>query len=592
MGQVCGQLCGTGGRKGPLLPYEAEVDIAASAADQPNEIQAQGDKSMYCAIALNTGFGDIPGWSDGETCWYPYGGKSVPTKDFKIFEGQILSDAPQGPAAGTQTDGGGQHWYAVTTTKCEHKLRIPGKAKGKSCWYAWDGKEHFTVHFRYVSAASAETADAEPEAEAVVLGAPPAMATPSSALAVAQLRDLVLRSDLTLASLASWATVDFARASLERPDAAEARRLLRGAYLPILWRETCAKVTEGSLPIPQYGGTTVGMQFQCLPLPREGLPSLELKFFFRSIGEKPEGGWPLWIYLHGGGHAVDPRTNDEAWTHWTNWAPPNCVYVAPRAPTDTWNQWHKEHMVDGLSLLIQYFLPFGVDSNRVYLMGYSSGGDGVYRMAPRMADRFAAAAMMAGHPGHAHEIMSSIENLRNVFFTLQVGEHDGGFQRNTECDKYAALLQNFHREDSGGYFHWKGECKGKSHWIEELIHEALPKIAERQRNPVPDVVMWQQSQFCKTQSHCYWLAVEQRLEYGASVRAQREGQKIVLTTSHMRGLKLRLDDRMMDLDQDVIVCHGKRQSAVRAQRTISTMLTTLLETGDPELTFDAELPIA
>ena len=35
-----------------------------------------------------------------------------------------------------------------------------------------------------------------------------------------------------------------------------------------------------------------------------------------------------------------------------------------------------------------------VNPNRVYLMGYSAGGDGVYQVAPRMADTLAAAAMM------------------------------------------------------------------------------------------------------------------------------------------------------------------------------------------------------
>ncbi len=39
-----------------------------------------------------------------------------------------------------------------------------------------------------------------------------------------------------------------------------------------------------------------------------------------------------------------------------------------------------------------------VDPNRVYLTGYSAGGDGTYQLAPRMADRFAAAAMMLAIP--------------------------------------------------------------------------------------------------------------------------------------------------------------------------------------------------
>ena len=56
---------------------------------------------------------------------------------------------------------------------------------------------------------------------------------------------------------------------------------------------------------------------------------------------------------------------------------------------------------------------YGVDSDRVYLMGYSAGGDGVYQVAPRMADRFAAAAMMAGMimPMLNMAIAEAVENV-------------------------------------------------------------------------------------------------------------------------------------------------------------------------------------
>ena len=66
-----------------------------------------------------------------------------------------------------------------------------------------------------------------------------------------------------------------------------------------------------------------------------------------------------------------------------------------------------------------------VNWNRVYLLGYSAGGDGVYQLAPRMADRWAAAAMMAGHPNETSPL-----GLRNVPFVLQVGGLDSGYNRN------------------------------------------------------------------------------------------------------------------------------------------------------------------
>ena len=52
----------------------------------------------------------------------------------------------------------------------------------------------------------------------------------------------------------------------------------------------------------------------------------------------------------------------------------------------------------------------------LYVLGYSAGGDGVYQLAPRLADRWAAAGMMAGNPNDASPL-----NLRNLGFALHVG---------------------------------------------------------------------------------------------------------------------------------------------------------------------------
>lgn len=75
------------------------------------------------------------------------------------------------------------------------------------------------------------------------------------------------------------------------------------------------------------------------------------------------------------------------------------------------------------------------DPNRVYVMGYSAGGDGVYQLGPRMADYWAGAAMMAGHPNDASPL-----GLRNVAFALQVGAQDDGYNRNKIAQEWAAKL--------------------------------------------------------------------------------------------------------------------------------------------------------
>ncbi len=48
----------------------------------------------------------------------------------------------------------------------------------------------------------------------------------------------------------------------------------------------------------------------------------------------------------------------------------------------------------------------------------------VWENGPRMADRWAAASMMAGHPGEASQV-----NLRHVPFMIWMGENDGAYDR-------------------------------------------------------------------------------------------------------------------------------------------------------------------
>ncbi|KAB2656698.1 MAG: hypothetical protein DVB31_15945, partial [Verrucomicrobia bacterium] len=139
-----------------------------------------------------------------------------------------------------------------------------------------------------------------------------------------------------------------------------------------------------------------------------------LRWKERVFGTAPASGPSLWISLHGGGGAP-PAVNDQQWANQIRlYQPAEGIYVAPRAPTDTWNLWHEGHIDPMFDRLIEDYVALrGVDPNRVYVLGYSAGGDGVWQLGPRMADRWAAAAMMAGHPNSA-----SLLSLRNLPFAI------------------------------------------------------------------------------------------------------------------------------------------------------------------------------
>jgi hypothetical protein len=304
----------------------------------------------------------------------------------------------------------------------------------------------------------------------------------------------------------------------------------------------------------------------------------EMKVLEKTFGEEPEGGRSLWISMHGGGGAP-ARVNDGQWKNQIMlYQPKEGIYVAPRAPTDTWNLWHEGHMDDLIDRTIEnYVIDRGVNPDRVYLMGYSAGGDGVYQLAPRMADRFAAASMMAGHPNDASPL-----GLRNLPFMIWMGERDGAYKRNEVAAQWGEKLNALQQNDAEGYVHQTNIVAGKGHWMDREDAAALPWMAKHERNVWPKKLVWHQSG--RTHGRFYWLAVDREAAgKGQLVEAHVEGQKITLTSEEVGKVTLRLSDELVDLDKEVVVeFNGKevfRGAVPRKTAAIFESLQERLEVG-------------
>ena len=108
------------------------------------------------------------------------------------------------------------------------------------------------------------------------------------------------------------------------------------------------------------------------------------------------------------------------------------IWFVPRSPEDAWNMWHLSYIDDMFAYIIESFMILEkINPNKVYLTGYSAGGDGTYKLTPRNADRLAGAAMMAGHPNGA-----SLLGVRNIYFSIQVGGQDSDYNRNKVALEY------------------------------------------------------------------------------------------------------------------------------------------------------------
>jgi poly(3-hydroxybutyrate) depolymerase len=316
------------------------------------------------------------------------------------------------------------------------------------------------------------------------------------------------------------------------------------------------------------------------------LGGLEMPFAYKIFGEKPKEGRSLFLSMHGGGGAP-ARVNDQQYENQKGlYKPEEGVYLAPRAPSNTWDLWHQSHIDGFFERLIEDMVVFeGVDRDRVYLMGYSAGGDGVYQVAPRMADRFAAVSMMAGHPNE-----SSPLGLRNLPFALHVGANDSAYNRNKIAREYGDKLDGLRKADPLGYEHLVEIHPGRAHWMNLEDASAVPWMAKFRRNPVPKKVVWHQDDV--THDQFYWLAVPAgRAKARSTVIASIEGQDVRIEKAEgVDELIIRLDDRLLDLDKPVKVSsEGKTLFEGIAPRTITNLETTLKGPGDPKLAFVAEV---
>ena len=311
---------------------------------------------------------------------------------------------------------------------------------------------------------------------------------------------------------------------------------------------------------------------------------------FPAKGPVTPKGRSLFISMHGGGGAPH-EVNESQWKNQIQlskaYAPQEGIYLAPRAPTDNWNLWHEAHIDSFFDRIIQNFIVLeNVNPNRVYILGYSAGGDGVYQLAPRMADRLAAASMMAGHPNEASPL-----GLRNVPFAIQAGGNDSAYTRNELAAEWGKKLDALQKADPNGYQHFTEIYPGKGHWMDLEDRKAIPWMEKFTRQPLPDKIVWLQDDV--THDRLYWLQVPAATAAaGQEITATRHAQTITLTPGNVRHLTVLLNDAMLDLDKEVIIHSGDKEIfRGLLPRTATTLQRTLSARGDPDLVFDAEAAI-
>ncbi len=358
-----------------------------------------------------------------------------------------------------------------------------------------------------------------------------------------------------------------------------------------------------------------------------------MRFEYSKIGSRPEEGYPLFIALHGGGGGP-ARMNDGQWKHMTVYYRDGVkegIYAATRGVSNTWNLHFRAESYPLYDRLIENMIIFeDVDPNRVYLLGYSAGGDGVYQITPRMADRWAAANMSAGHHNGVNP-----KNLYRVPFLLQVGELDRAYNRNTETVKFYLKLEALKAEHPDGYVHELFVHHDRPHnfrdnhpeeaeqevladpgaWLEKKDRgkvsrntNAIAWLKHHRRDPLPPSLIWD----LKTRAdrsgrsetgislsgvenkgkQFYWLDIVENdvktLEADeVSARLDKKSNAVIVEKPG-NDLRILLSHRMLDLSRPITIRVEGKALKKTVKPNLETMIRTVLERGDPSFIFEAD----
>ncbi|MDC1105834.1 hypothetical protein OAT16_03960 [Prolixibacteraceae bacterium] len=305
--------------------------------------------------------------------------------------------------------------------------------------------------------------------------------------------------------------------------------------------------------------------------------------YFESSAEAKS----LIISLHGGG-STTKEANDQQWRnqiglyHNMN----NTVYVAPRAAVDAWDMWHQGHVDELLNKIIRSYILFdNVDPNRVYITGYSAGGDGVYQLAPRFADRLAGANMNAGHPNEVTPL-----GLRNLPFALFMGAEDAAYHRNDIAREWKLALDSLHNIDANGYPHYVEVVPGKGHWMEHRDSLALDWMVKYCRRINPERVVWIQDDVKHSSS--YWLATDfKSSKAGDMADVEQNGNVFTVKQNSFETLYIQYSPTSIDPTLPIEVVYQEKRSVYEPLFTLRSLIETADNRHDSQLIYMGRIQV-
>ena len=253
-------------------------------------------------------------------------------------------------------------------------------------------------------------------------------------------------------------------------------------------------------------------------LPSDMEPDAYMQYYFGTKGDRPEDGWPLYLYLHGSGDRIQEWATGLELCRGFDDAP--SLYFIPQIPNaGEWYRWWQKSKQWAWEKLLRLVLASGdADPDKVFFFGISEGGYGSQRLASFYADYLAGAGPMAGGEPLKN---APAENCANIAFSLRTGAEDAGFGRNTLTGYVKDEFDRLEQKHPGYYKHWIELIPDYGHSID--YSGTTPWLAGYERNPWPKYFCWENFEMDgRYRDGFYNLQVLERSNQDASSRTVYE----------------------------------------------------------------------
>jgi predicted esterase len=314
-----------------------------------------------------------------------------------------------------------------------------------------------------------------------------------------------------------------------------------------------------------------------------------------KVQGNPKDKLPLFVALHGGGKGSGHWSfARKAWMGRVDKRLKNYIFFAPTVLHKNYAEWAGNPIEEGYVKEVMKAIKrsFNVDTNRVYMAGYSMGGYGTWHIGAHQADVFAGLCSGAGGILTLRGEPWGVGLIPNLMHTPIISLH-GSNDRPSPIGsdrKANEVMNKLAKKYRGCFPHKYKEFPGGHQAAGQGLNSACDWMFKFKRKPYPKKVIYEPKR--KFNKQLYWLKVNEP-KCGTRLFGEIKGNTVNIKASNIEtGFTVFLNDKLVDMKKPVIVkVNGKEKFKGMLTPSISAIVETIDDKIDEAMWFCARVDL-